>query len=186
MFIFFKYNKIEYFFNIFSILLNMGAGILPIAFNGVCMVFLLGKEQNNEWSDFGGTSLNVGELTFNTALREGHEELSGMLGPPDKFKKQIINNYVGPYIDCSNSQTYTSFVFETEYDESLIKYFNRNYDFVKRTSPNIINDSDNGLYEKKEIDWFTKEEIYKLKLRPFYKNIIYSLIDDLQDNKLIN
>jgi hypothetical protein len=164
----------------------MGAGILPIAFNGVCMVFLLGKEQNNEWSDFGGTSLNVGELTFNTALREGHEELSGMLGPPDELKKQIINNYVGPYIDCSNYQTYTSFVFETEYDESLIKYFNRNYDFVKRTSPNIINDSDNGLYEKKEIDWFTKEEIYKLKLRPFYKNIIYSLIDDLQDNKLIN
>jgi hypothetical protein len=160
----------------------MGAGILPIAFNGVCMVFLLGKEQNNEWSDFGGTSLNVRESTFNTALREGYEELSGLLGSPDEFKKKIINNYVGPYIDCSNSQTYTSFIFETEYDEALIKYFNRNYDFVRRTTPNIINTLDNGLYEKKEIAWFTKEEIYKLKLRPFYKNIIYRLIDDLQDN----
>ena len=138
MFIFFKYNKIEYFFNIFSILLNMGAGILPIAFNGVCMVFLLGKEQNNEWSDFGGTSLNVGELTFNTALREGHEELSGMLGPPDELKKQIINNYVGPYIDCSNYQTYTSFVFETEYDESLIKYFRKNRFYVLDKLSNAI------------------------------------------------
>jgi len=52
----------------------MGAGILPISFNGVCMVFLLGKEHNNEWSDFGGTSLYKHETKFKTAIREGHEE----------------------------------------------------------------------------------------------------------------
>ena len=159
----------------------MGAGILPMAFNGVCMVFLLGKEQNNEWSDFGGTSLNKHETTFNTALREGYEELSGLLGNPDKFKKQIINNYIGPYVECSNSQRYTTYIFKIDYDEALVKYFNRNYDFVKRTTPSIINTLDNGLYEKKEIAWFTKEEIYDLNLRPFYKNIIYTIIDDLDN-----
>lgn len=156
----------------------MGAGILPMAFNGVCVVFLLGKEQNNEWSDFGGTSLNDREPTFNTALREGYEELSGLLGSQDELKKQIINNYVGPYVGCSNSKKYTTYIFKIDYDETLVKHFNRNYNFVKNTTPFIISDNNNGLYEKKEIAWFTKEEIYKLKLRPFYKKIIYRIIND--------
>ena len=65
----------------------MGAGILPASFNGICMVFLLGKEKNNCWSDFGGSSLNKYEPKFKTAIREGHEELSGLLGSQIELEK---------------------------------------------------------------------------------------------------
>ena len=67
----------------------MGAGILPVSFNGVCMVFLLGKEHNNQWSDFGGSSLNKHETKFNTAIREGYEELSGLLGTEKELKEKV-------------------------------------------------------------------------------------------------
>ena len=154
----------------------MGAGILPISFNGVCMVFLLGKEHNNEWSDFGGTSLYKHETKFKTAIREGHEELSGILGSPKELKYQVKNNYIAPY----SSGRYTTFMFNTDYDKNLPIYFNRNYRFVKNNTPHIIDNNYKGLYEKKEIAWFTSEEIYSLKLRPFYKDIIYFIINNNQ------
>ena len=76
----------------------MGAGILPVSFNGVCMVFLLGKEHNNQWSDFGGSSsLNKGETKFQTAIREGHEELSGLLGTRNELENLVKNNYIKQY-----------------------------------------------------------------------------------------
>ena len=63
----------------------MGAGILPIT---ICsdgkIYFLFGKENKYEdsasgWSDFGGGTDNT-ESFFQTACREGSEELTGFLG----------------------------------------------------------------------------------------------------------
>jgi hypothetical protein len=36
----------------------------------------------------------------------------------------------------------------------------------------------NGLYEKKKINWFTSQEIYNLELRPFYKKIIFKILQN--------
>lgn len=152
----------------------MGAGILPVSFNGVCMVFLLGKEHNNQWSDFGGSSsLNKGETKFQTAIREGHEELSGLLGTRNELENLVKNNYIKQY----SHERYTSYIFNIDYDPMLPIYFNRNYEFARNTTPNIIVAKNNGLYEKKEIKWFTVEEIYNLELRPFYRDIIFPIIN---------
>ena len=152
----------------------MGAGVLPIAFNGVSILYLLGKEQTNEWSDFGGSSNKKFETTFRTAIREGHEELSGMLGSEFEMARNVKKNYIGKF----NNNRYTSYLFHTYYDSKLPIYFNRNYQFVKNTTPYIVDRQHNGLYEKKEIKWFCKDELYELNLRPFYKSIIFPIIEN--------
>ena len=150
----------------------MGAGILPVAFNGISVLFLLGQEKTGQWSDFGGSTHDRFETKFKTAIREGHEELSGLLGNEYEIAMQIKNNYIGQI----NNDRYTTFAFKTNYDKTLPIYFKRNYNFVKKTTPYLIDLKHNGLYEKKNIKWFTSEEIYNLELRPFYKKIIFKIL----------
>ena len=58
----------------------MGAGILPVTIFKGTVFFLLGREKyhNNYWCDFGGSS-NINESIYDTAIREGYEELDGFL-----------------------------------------------------------------------------------------------------------
>ena len=62
----------------------MGAGILPVSLYRGCIYLLLGQERKGDlWSDFGGSSEfinNKKERPFATAIREGGEELNGILG----------------------------------------------------------------------------------------------------------
>ena len=152
----------------------MGAGILPMAFNGISILFLLGQERTGQWSDFGGSSNNRYENKFKTGLREGYEELSGLLGNEYELAVLIKKNYIAEVGD----ERYSTFAFKTKYDPMLPVYFNRNYNFVKNTTPSIVNHHHNGLYEKTKIKWFTSEEIYDLELRPFYKNIIFKILQN--------
>ena len=152
----------------------MGAGILPIAFNGISVLFLLGQEKTGQWSDFGGSANDRYETKFKTAIREGYEELSGLLGNEYEIAMQIKNNYIGQI----NDDRYTTFAFKTNYDTTLPIHFKRNYNFVKKTTPYLIDLKHNGLYEKKNINWFTSEEIYNLELRPFYKKIIFKILQN--------
>ena len=126
-------------------------------------------------SYFGGSSLNKNEPKFKTAIREGYEELSGLLGTKKELENLVKNNYIEQY----SNDRYTSYIFNIEYDEPLPKYFNKNYEFVKNTTPSIINTNDNGLYEKKEIRWVTVDEIYKLEFRPFYRKIILPIVKNI-------
>ena len=66
----------------------MGGGILPVSLQNGHLYFLLGKERgSNEWSDFGG-SKEKGEIPFQTAMREGTEELCGFLGHNTILKRR--------------------------------------------------------------------------------------------------
>ena len=85
----------------------MGAGILPVTIIKGSIIFLLGREQNtNYWCDFGGSSNNE-ESIFNTAIREGYEELDGFLGNQKQLDKLVTNNLVK---HC-NTNRYTTFLF---------------------------------------------------------------------------
>ena len=75
----------------------MGAGILPIT---ICsdgkIYFLFGKENKYEdsasgWSDFGGGTDNK-ETFFQTACREGSEELTGFLGSSNDIAAMLKKN----------------------------------------------------------------------------------------------
>ena len=106
----------------------MGAGILPIAFRKGKIYFLFGREyinatENNKvwkdagkWSDFGG-SKEQNETFAETAIREGYEELNGLLGPVNELEKKVSNNLV---ITISYDK-YTSYVFHTIQDFLTIK-----------------------------------------------------------------
>ena len=82
----------------------MGAGILPVTVFKGTILFLLGREQNhnNYWCDFGGTS-NLNEPVFQTAIREGYEEIDGLLGNKNKLLNLVSSNLI-----CScNTNRYT-------------------------------------------------------------------------------
>lgn len=150
----------------------MGAGILPVAIYKNDIYYLLGREVSDyKYSDFGG-SKDKKETTYDTAIREGYEELSGFLGSKYDIQKLIKNNLI-----CKlKYKTFTSYVVLIEYDEKLPFYFNNNFKFIKKNFPNLVDKK--GFFEKSEIRWFRIDELYynKHNIREFYQNIIDDLV----------
>lgn len=154
----------------------MGAGILPICFNNGMILFLFGKEgmnRGNQWSDFGG-STEKKETPYQTACREGSEELSGFLGSK-KEMGSLIRNHLYDKITINK---YTTYMVEIPYDPLLPYYFESSYNLMKEKYPNLI--GKNGMFEKSKLKWFTLQEIKSARkqFRPFYRNIIDAIIAD--------
>ena len=143
----------------------MGGGILPIAFYKGKIYFLFGREYINAlkkdevtphkaaglWSDFGGSKDN-NETYKETAIREGYEELSGILGSKNKIK-YLVNNYL--YKITSNG--YRSYIVIIDYDKTLPKKFRDKFLSIKKNKPHLV--CKNGLYEKDMIKWFSYDDI---------------------------
>ena len=150
----------------------MGGGILPVAIVNGKLKFLFGREaEDSKWGDFGG-GREGNETQFETAIREGCEELDGFLGCHSILRDRVKKNMIG-VIDTESLKTY---VFVTEYDENLPIYFNNHHHFIKKKIPDKI--GKNGLFEKSEIAWFTIDEMKKNrgKFRPFYKKVLDNII----------
>lgn len=162
----------------------VAGAILPIAFHNNQLYFLFGKENPMEdsskgWSDFGGGCEND-ESPFETALREGSEELTGFLGNKEELKKKIDKS--GYY--TITMDTYHSHLFLMEYDENLPVYYNHNHSFLwNRMNKHTLNNS--RLFEKIEIKWFSVNELRtKQKLfRHFYKEMVQKIIKEIPNIK---
>ena len=159
----------------------MGGSILPVTIHNNQILFLFGKErdidENPGWSDFGGGTDN-GETFFQTAIREGGEELTGFLGNDAEIKR-LMNKYGTYTIDYKSEgySTYRCHIFPMEYDEYLPYYYNNNQKFLqKRLDKKIIRDT--KIFEKTEIRWWSFDEIKKRhkEFRSFYKNIIHLIL----------
>ena len=164
----------------------MGAGILPIT---ICsdgkIYFLFGKENKYEdsasgWSDFGGGTDNK-ETYFQTACREGSEELTGFLGSSHDIAVTLKTKgdaYTIDYTDKSGKYgTYRTHIFPLTYDPMLPYYYNNNQRFLqKHLSPEIIQST--KIFEKAEILWICIDELKKMRkqFRSFYQNIVDELI----------
>jgi hypothetical protein len=125
----------------------MGGSILPVTFYKNKIYFLFGKErdidENPGWSDFGGGS-EKNESLFNTACREGSEELTGFLGSWEDIKSMLLSS--GTYnIDYNSNEGFTTYrvhIFPMRYNEFLTKYYNNNQEFIqKNLDPNIIKET---------------------------------------------
>jgi 8-oxo-dGTP pyrophosphatase MutT (NUDIX family) len=150
----------------------MGAGILPIALYKNKLLFLFGKERSSGlWSDFGGGA-EKNETEIQTAIREGGEELNGLLGIGDELFKKVKDNMLNilPY------EEYTIYIFKIPYDANLPTYFNNSNSFATRYLPKQLNRS--GLFEKKEMRWFSIDDMKaeKKTFRPFYRGVVNILI----------
>jgi 8-oxo-dGTP pyrophosphatase MutT (NUDIX family) len=156
----------------------MGAGILPTAIHNNKIYFLFGKENQYEdsasgFSDFGGGTDNS-ETFFQTAIREGTEELTGFLGSPDHLKN-MLKKYGYYTIDYKSEgySTYRSHIFPYPYDEILPYYYNNNQRFLqKHLDQEVIKKT--KIFEKEEIKWFCIDDILKRKkeFRSYFQNII--------------
>ena len=159
----------------------MGGSILPVTIHNNKIYFLFGKErdidENPGWSDFGGGS-DKGETLFQTALREGGEEMTGFLGSSADIKK-LLNKY-GTYNIDYKSEGYTTYrchIFPMIYDDKLPFYYNNNQQFLqKRLDQKVIRDT--KIFEKTQIKWFSFDEIKKdiKQFRSFYQNIVHLIL----------
>ena len=164
----------------------MGAGILPTTIHNNKIHFLFGKENKFEdsaagFSDFGGGTDNS-ESFFETAIREGGEELTGFLGTDNDLKKMLkkYGTYNIDYKDKNSKfSTYRMHIFPMKYDELLPLYYNNNQHFLqKRLDPKIIKKS--KIFEKEEIRWVCIDDIKKMrpKFRSYFQNIIDIIISE--------
>jgi hypothetical protein len=159
----------------------MGGSILPVTIHNNKIYFLFGKErdidENPGWSDFGGGS-DKGETLFQTAIREGGEEMTGFLGSSADIKK-LLNKY-GTYNIDYKSEGYTTYrchIFPMNYDDKLPFYYNNNQQFLqKRLDQKVIRDT--KIFEKTQIKWFSFDEIKKdiKQFRSFYQNIVHLIL----------
>jgi 8-oxo-dGTP pyrophosphatase MutT (NUDIX family) len=161
----------------------VAGSILPISIYQNKLYFLFGKENPLEdsakgWSDFGGGVEN-GETPYQTALREGGEELTGFLGDGIEIKKLIKKN--GGIYKLVN-KTYHIHMFFLEYDENLPKYYNQNHRFLWDRMNNTLL-SETKLFEKIEIGWFSIDEIKRRKkeFRSFYQEIVDDILLNIEN-----
>ena len=159
----------------------MGGSILPVTIHNNKIYFLFGKErdidENPGWSDFGGGT-DKGETFFQTAVREGGEELTGFLGT-DSTIKQLLNKYGTFNIDYKSQgySTYRCHIFPMKYDDKLPLYYNNNQLFLqKKLDPKVIKNT--KIFEKTQIKWFSFNDIKKNhnQFRSFYQNIIHLIL----------
>ena len=152
----------------------MGAGILPVTMSNGILLFLMGKERSsNLWCDFGG-STEFGEQPLQTAIREGGEELNGILGIDYELYNTVTRSMISPV----EFNKYTSFLFNLDYDDNLINTFKNSNNFAENYLNHVINVKHNGLFEKSEIKWFTINELNRdIKMfRPHYIPIVNTII----------
>jgi 8-oxo-dGTP pyrophosphatase MutT (NUDIX family) len=160
----------------------VAASILPVSIYKNKLYFLFGKENSMEdsakgWSDFGGRC-DAGETLYQTALREGSEELTGFLGNNKELNHTIKQN--GGTFKLKHND-YNVHIFFYPYDENLPKYYNYNHKFLwDKMDKKILNKT--KLFEKIEIQWFSVDDMVKQrkKFRFFYQEITDLFIENKQ------
>lgn len=158
-----------------------GSSVLPVCLHKNKLYFLFGKENELEtsakgFSDFGGGVEN-NEKIYETAMREGGEELTGFLGDSMQLRKYIKEN--GGVLKHVHEDKYHIHMFHLPYDPNLPMYYNNNHLFCwKRMNKQML--SKTKLFEKIEINWFSVDDIRKRikEFRPFYQEIITNVLKD--------
>lgn len=165
-----------------------GSSILPVALHNNKLYFLFGKENSMEksapgFSDFGG-GIEKGETPFETAVREGGEELTGFLGSSSQIRRHIKKNggtYAFTHTNAKNSaQNYTVHIIKHPYDPYLPVHYNNNHRFLwNKMNRRLL--SSTKLFEKIEIEWFCEDELRRRmsEYRPFYREVVDTLLRKL-------
>lgn len=108
------------------------AGILPYTFdqNGNCY-FLLGKDNDNDWSDFGGRcEYKDNNDEKNTATREFYEETLGCVMSIQECLDKINTNPVKIISRTLNGSPYYMYLIYIE-QQNYSEFFNKTASFLK-------------------------------------------------------
>lgn len=158
----------------------VAGSILPVSMHNGEIYFLFGKENPLEdsakgWSDFGGGVEN-GETPFQTALREGGEELTGFLGDNKMLRRHIKKS--GGFYKLQHNDYHIHAII-LQHDENLVKYYNQNHRFLwDRMDHQVL--SKTKLFEKIEIGWFSISDMKRRinQFRGFYQEIVKKIIGE--------
>jgi len=163
----------------------VAGSILPVAIHKGQLYFLFGKENPLEnsakgFSDFGG-GVEAGESPYQTAMREGAEELTGFLGNADELEDLIKKNGgCMPLVCGEGAREYNIHLFRYDYDPHLPEYYNRNHRFLwDKMDNDLLNQS--KLFEKIEIAWMTPSEMRRRRseFRPFYQAMVDRILGEI-------
>ena len=159
----------------------VGGGVLFYAKHRGIRYFLLGQERtfanytdSLKFSDFGGGS-NGCESDYACALRESYEETMGLFGSLQDYADMIDKRR------CMKNEHYTSYLVKIPFSPTLPTLFENIYKhFMYVFTKNRISIPE-GIIEKRQIRWFTEDEIRNprnaYKFRSFYRKLFIDQID---------
>jgi hypothetical protein len=135
------------------------AGVLPYTFDqdGRCF-FLLGKDNDNDWSDFGGRcEFKDRNDEKNTATREFYEETLGSVLSIQECMEKINNNSTKIISKTLNGSPYYMFLIYIDYS-NYSDSFNKTANFMKY---HFAQDTRavNKIIEKTVIRWVSMDTI---------------------------
>ena len=162
-----------------SKVIKRGAGILPFArFNNKIYLFF-GRENAEgntsaagKWSDFGGSHEKT-ETEYETALREGCEELSGIFGDVETIVQMLKDTNI-----TIESNTYYTYLMEVEYEKNKEEELKNIYIKTLKENPDLVY-KHNGLYEKDRGKWIELKELnsFRPNLRRWYNRMLTKIIE---------
>ena len=156
------------------------------------LVFLLGKDKDGNWSDFGGRSEHSDNGNHSkTAARELYEETMGSVMTMESAQKMLTMQTFETKRLVIKSKTlggspYIMFVLGIRYADYK-QNFKRTYDYVKYLGQ--------GYIEKLDIRWVSEETLMDsidedldnenvlLPLRPIFKTTLLDHINEIQEIK---
>ena len=175
------------------------AGILPYTFdiNGNCLV-LLGKDNEGDWSDFGGRSeFKDHNDEKNTASREFYEETLGSILSINECIDKISTSSKKIISKTLNGSPYYMFLIRVDY-LNYTDTFNKTANFIKYhySQNNQLINNFHKIFEKNTIRWVNistlinciENKVYSspLPLRGVFYKTIQSCIADLIELRKVN
>ena len=139
---------------------RFSAGILPYTFDqsGKCF-FLLGKDTENFWSDFGGRSeFKDNNEPINTASREFYEETLGAVIGIQCTVNKLNGNPVKIVSKTLNGSPYYMYLIYIDYSPTFIESFNKILNFLKYYYANDKYHT-NKIIEKTCIRWISMDTL---------------------------
>jgi hypothetical protein len=137
--------------------IKYSAGILPYTFDqSGKLLFLLGKDNDNDWSDFGGRcELKDHNEPINTASREFYEETLGAVMDISDCNEKLSNGKPIKIISKTlNGSPYYMFLLYVEYLD-YPQTFNKTSNFLKYHYSSTSISGIHKIIEKSSIRWVT-------------------------------
>lgn len=162
-----------------SKVIRRGAGILPFARVNKKIYLFFGRENAEgnssaagKWSDFGGSKEKT-ETEFETAFREGCEELSGIFGDNETIDQMLKETNI-----VIKTNTYYTYLMQVEYDKNKEEELKNIYNKTLQENPDLVY-KHNGLYEKDRGKWIELRELnsFRPNLRRWYNNMLTKIIE---------
>ena len=170
--------------------IRYSAGILPYTFDqDAKCYFLLGKDNENDWSDFGGRcEFKDKSEPLNTATREFYEETLGAVLTVQECINKITVNPVKIISKTLNGSPYYMYLLYIDY-QNYSETFNKTSNFLKyhyNNDKRIIN----KVIEKNTIRWVSMDTILNcmengqsnspISLRGVFHNTMLNAREQLQ------